>query len=83
MANPSPSCGGLAAGTPDPFHGTANSLVLAGGTNANFNTHTETITCVAAVPTMPRMLVVGLGALLAGGGAWWLRRRCLASPRVS
>lgn len=55
--------------------------VLAGWTNLNVNTHTETFQCVAAasasvaVPALPWPALLGLGNLLLGLGTWQLARR--------
>lgn len=74
IANPSPTCGPEFYGNPDPLHGT-EFFVTAGTENFNANIHTETITCVAAVPALPWPALLGLGGLLTGAGAWWMGRR--------
>jgi hypothetical protein len=76
ISNPSPACAGLSPAAPpsDPFHGTVF-LVLAGTSYINGNTNTETIQCVAAVPTLPRPALICLVSFLTGLGAWQLARR--------
>lgn len=76
VVNPSPACGGAPPAAPpvDPGRGTVF-IVVAGTQNFNTHVHTETITCVAAVPAVPWPALAGLGGLLTGAGAWWLRRR--------
>jgi hypothetical protein len=49
-------------------------LVLAGTTNINDNTNTETIQCVAAVPALPWPALIGTALAVSGLGAWRLRR---------
>jgi hypothetical protein len=75
VVNPSPACAGVpaAAAPSDPFHGTVF-LNLAGTTNFNDNTNTETIQCVAAVPALPWPALLGLGGILSGLGVWRVRR---------
>lgn len=55
-------------------------VVLAGWTNLNVNTHTETFQCVAAgtaasVPALSWPALLGLAGVLAALGAWQLARR--------
>jgi len=75
LVNPAPACGGLPPAAPplDPGRGTVF-LVPFGQSNTNFNLHTETVQCVAAVPALPLPLFLGLGGALAGLGLWGARR---------
>ena len=55
-------------------------VVLAGWTNLNANTHTETFQCVAAgtaasVPALSWPALLGLAGILGALGAWQLSRR--------
>ena len=49
-------------------------FVPAGTDNLNTNTHTETFVCIPAVPALPPPALFSGGLLLAGLGAWRLRR---------
>src|SRR5690606_22224340 len=71
VANPTPVCGDVTQAPPpsDPGFGTTH-IVPFGSTTTNFNTHTETIQCVAPVPALPLPLLVGLGGALTGLGLW-------------
>ena len=73
VPNGSPACGGLPAGSPDPYFGSTH-LVADGVVNTNTNTHTLTLTCVEGTPALPLPWLTGLGLGVLGAGAALLRR---------
>jgi hypothetical protein len=79
VVNPSPSCGGLPPGQPEPNHG-STFLVQSGTQNTNTNTLTQTLECVPPTPALPLPWLTGLGAGVIGAGAALLRRLRPAAP---